>query len=85
MSKQYIGAKLLKKIYIAEKQERILILISFLCVLMLFYYLCGENEKRGLLYIVLTFLLSVLNVTAGAQSMSNADSIQISLFDVFTW
>jgi hypothetical protein len=25
MSKQYIGAKLLKKIYIAEKQERILI------------------------------------------------------------
>ncbi len=35
--------------------------------------------KKGLLYIVLTFLLSVVNVTAGAQSMSNADSIQISL------
>jgi putative membrane protein len=35
--------------------------------------------KKGLLYIVLTFLLSVVNITAGAQSMSNADSIQISL------
>ena len=35
--------------------------------------------KKGLLYIVLTFLLSVVNVTAGAQSMSNTDSIQISL------
>lgn len=35
--------------------------------------------KKGLLYIVLTFILSVVNATAGAQSMSNADSIQISL------
>ena len=35
--------------------------------------------KKGILYIVLTFLLSVINVTAGAHSMSNADSIQISL------
>ena len=35
--------------------------------------------KKGLLYIVLTFLLSVVNVTAGAQSMTNPDSIQISL------
>ena len=35
--------------------------------------------KKGLLYIVLTLLLSVVNVTAGAQSMSNADSVQISL------
>ena len=35
--------------------------------------------KKGLLYIVLTALLSVVNVTAGAQSMNNNDSIQISL------
>ena len=35
--------------------------------------------KKGLLYIVLTVLLSVVNITAGAQSMNNNDSIQISL------
>ena len=35
--------------------------------------------KKGLLYIVLTALLSVVNITAGAQSMNNNDSIQISL------
>lgn len=35
--------------------------------------------KKGLLYIVLTFILSVVNATAGAQSMHNPDSIQISL------
>ena len=35
--------------------------------------------KKGLLYIVLTFILSVVNATAGAQSMRNPDSIQISL------
>ena len=35
--------------------------------------------KKGLLYIVLTFILSVVNATAGAQSMTNPDSIQISL------
>ena len=35
--------------------------------------------KKGLLYIVLTFILSVVNATVGAQSMTNPDSIQISL------
>jgi len=35
--------------------------------------------KKGLLYIVLTCLLSVVQLTAGAQGMGNADSIQISL------
>ena len=35
--------------------------------------------KKGLLYIVLTALLSVVNITTGAQSMNNNDSIQISL------
>lgn len=35
--------------------------------------------KKGLLYIVLTFILSVVNATAGAQSMTNPDRIQISL------
>ena len=35
--------------------------------------------KKGLLYIVLTFILSVVNATVGAQSMRNPDSIQISL------
>ena len=35
--------------------------------------------KKRLLYIVLTALLSVVNITAGAQSMNNNDSIQISL------
>ena len=35
--------------------------------------------KKGLLYIVLTFILSVVNATAGVQSMRNPDSIQISL------
>ena len=35
--------------------------------------------KKGLLYIVLTFILSVVNATAGAQSMRNPDSVQISL------
>ena len=35
--------------------------------------------KKGLLYIVLTFILSVVNATAGVQSMTNPDSIQISL------
>ena len=35
--------------------------------------------KKGLLYIVLTFILSAVNATAGAQSMRNPDSIQISL------
>ena len=35
--------------------------------------------KKGLLYIVLTFILSVVNATAGTQSMRNPDSIQISL------
>lgn len=35
--------------------------------------------RKGLLYIVLTFILSVVNATAGAQSMTNPDSIQISL------
>ena len=44
-----------------------------------FFTTFAEKMKKGLLYIVLTFLLSVVNVTAGAQSMSNADSIQISL------
>ena len=35
--------------------------------------------KKGLLYIVLTFILSVVNATVGAQSMTNPDCIQISL------
>ena len=35
--------------------------------------------KKGLLYIVLTFILSVVNATAGGQSMTNPDRIQISL------
>ena len=35
--------------------------------------------KKGLLYIVLTFILSVVNATAGGQSMANPDRIQISL------
>ena len=35
--------------------------------------------KKGLLYIVLTFILSVVNATAGVQSMTNPDRIQISL------
>ena len=35
--------------------------------------------KKGLLYIVLTFILSVVNATVGAQSMTNPDHIQISL------
>ena len=35
--------------------------------------------KKGLLYIVLTFILSVVNATAGAQSMTNPNRIQISL------
>ena len=39
----------------------------------------ATEMKKGLLYIVLTALLSVVNVTAGAQSMNNNDSIQISL------
>ena len=44
-----------------------------------FFIIFAEKMKKGILYIVLTFLLSVINVTAGTQSMSNADSIQISL------
>ena len=44
-----------------------------------FFIIFAEKMKKGILYIVLTFLLSVINVTVGAQSMSNADSIQISL------
>ena len=39
----------------------------------------ATEMKKGLLYIVLTALLSVVNITAGAQSMNNNDSIQISL------
>lgn len=35
--------------------------------------------KKGLLYIVLTFILSVVNATVGAQSMTNPNRIQISL------
>ena len=35
--------------------------------------------KKGFLYIVLTFILSVVNATVGAQSMTNPDRIQISL------
>ncbi len=44
-----------------------------------FFTIFAVKMKKGLLYIVLTLLLSVVNVTAGAQSMSNADSVQISL------
>ena len=39
----------------------------------------ATEMKKGLLYIVLTALLSVVNITAGAQSMNNNNSIQISL------
>ena len=35
--------------------------------------------RKGLLYIVLTFILSVVNATVGTQSMTNPDRIQISL------
>ena len=35
--------------------------------------------RKGLLYIVLTFILSVVNATVGAQSMTNPNRIQISL------
>lgn len=44
-----------------------------------FFTTFAEKMKKGLLYIVLTFILSVVNATAGAQSMTNPDSIQISL------
>ena len=44
-----------------------------------FFTTFAEKMKMGLLYIVLTFILSVVNATAGAQSMRNPDSIQISL------
>lgn len=44
-----------------------------------FFTTFAEKMKKGLLYIVLTFILSVVNATAGAQSMRNPDSIQISL------
>ena len=44
-----------------------------------FFITFAEKMKKGLLYIVLTFILSVVNATAGAQSMRNPDSIQISL------
>lgn len=44
-----------------------------------FFTTFAEKMKKGLLYIVLTFILSVVNATAGAQSMCNPDSIQISL------
>jgi len=48
-------------------------------VLSCFFTTFAEKMKKGLLYIVLTFILSVVNATAGAQSMRNPDSIQISL------
>jgi len=48
-------------------------------VLSCFFTTFAEKMKKGLLYIVLTFILSVVNATAGAQSMCNPDSIQISL------
>ena len=44
-----------------------------------FFTTFAENMKKGLLYIVLTFILSVVNATVGAQSMTNPDRIQISL------
>ena len=44
-----------------------------------FFTTFAEKMKKGLLYIVLTFILSVVNATAGAQSMTNTDRIQISL------
>lgn len=44
-----------------------------------FFTTFAEKMKKGLLYIVLTFILSVVNATAGAQSMRNPDSVQISL------
>lgn len=44
-----------------------------------FFTTFAEKMKKGLLYIVLTFILSVVNATVGAQSMRNPDSIQISL------
>ena len=44
-----------------------------------FFTTFAEKMKKGLLYIVLTFILSVVNATAGAQSMTNPDRIQISL------
>lgn len=44
-----------------------------------FFTTFAEKMKKGLLYIVLTFILSVVNATAGTQSMRNPDSIQISL------
>jgi len=48
-------------------------------VLSCFFTTFAEKMKKGLLYIVLTFILSVVNATAGAQSMTNPDRIQISL------
>ena len=44
-----------------------------------FFTTFAQKMKKGILYIVLTYLLSVVNLTAGAQALSNADSIQISL------
>ena len=44
-----------------------------------FFTTFAEKMKKGLLYIVLTFILSVVNATVGAQSMTNPDRIQISL------
>ena len=44
-----------------------------------FFTTFAKKMKKGLLYIVLTFILSVVNATAGAQSMRNPDSVQISL------
>lgn len=44
-----------------------------------FFTTFAQKMKKGILYIVLTFLLSVVNLTAGARALSNADSIQISL------
>jgi len=48
-------------------------------VLSCFFTTFAHKMKKGLLYIVLTCLLSVVQLTAGAQGMGNADSIQISL------
>ena len=44
-----------------------------------FFTTFAEKMKKGLLYIVLTFILSVVNATVGAQPMTNPDRIQISL------
>ena len=44
-----------------------------------FFTTFAEKMKKGFLYIVLTFILSVVNATVGAQSMTNPDCIQISL------